>query len=397
MCHICRRLDVVLQSPPPEVIAARKAEEEARVRRFQEQLAALRAQGITPRAPRKQLPGPCPPEKVVVEPAPSHDGAPTFAAYSVPLPELQADPDSDDGYGNSPPATEPEKHRPKFGIRLYDTTADATAERAAMLARRISELTRYDRMSSESFGEDRIEVVALPLPSSTTDEERAVICISHNEAERQVRLPLPDPAVAASWYIAEDFYGSRKILWVIHDLKDSWEEALKRTTHEGGEGVHGHFLQVYYGYEDDSEDDEDEPPRDFYLGAFRLEQLGWLLGDFRGVRGNVFEFFQTHFVPDRVLDKELALPTARIWTARPKATPCVSRRPEAHGSTPIQVRRPTRRRRRLSKVSFPFPPETPFGLPTFFHSTIFTLSMTLIPTSYITSSITVSLIAGFDD
>ncbi|KAK4098281.1 hypothetical protein N658DRAFT_488507 [Parathielavia hyrcaniae] len=81
-----------------------------------------------------------PQSKVVVEPASSHDGSPTFAAYYVPLYALEAVPDSEDGYRNSPPAEETEIYRPKFGLRIYDTTSHATAERAALLARRIPPL-----------------------------------------------------------------------------------------------------------------------------------------------------------------------------------------------------------------------------------------------------------------
>ncbi|KAK4097656.1 hypothetical protein N658DRAFT_526853 [Parathielavia hyrcaniae] len=285
MCHICRRLGIVLQSTPPEVIQMREKQEELYYRAKAEKQAKLHAQGISLPAPRKRLGGRSLPIKVVVEPAPNHDDSPTFAAFSVPLPELETVPDSEDGYSNSPPTHEPEKHRPKFGIRIYDTTSHATAERASLLARRISELTRRERLGRENFQEDRIEVVAFPLPTSTTADERAAKCVSHNEAERAVRLPMPDPAVAASWYIAEDFesYRCRKILRVIDDLRDSWEEALRNPDDMGGNSAHGHFLQVVYGFDDgywDSEDEQDEPPREFYCRKYLLEQLGWVLFNF---------------------------------------------------------------------------------------------------------------------
>ncbi|KAH6843500.1 hypothetical protein B0I37DRAFT_384611 [Chaetomium sp. MPI-CAGE-AT-0009] len=313
MCHICRRLGIVVQSPPPEVVAAQEAEEEAQERRFEEELARLRAEGKPIQAPRKQLPGSIPPTKVVVEPAPSHDSAPTFAAYSVFLHLLQADPDTENGYSNSPPTKESEKHRPKFGIRIYDTTSNATAQRAALLARRISELTWDYRTSRESFQEDRIEIVVLPLPTSSSAEDLAATCIAHNEAERQARLRMSDAEVAASWYIAEDFTGNGwwKALWVIYDLGESWEEALQNTTYMDGDSLHGRFLGVryektaYYPVED-----EDEPPRDFLLMYYRLEQMGWVLSNFRGTRGNVWTFYTTHFIPDKVLDKELDLARA---------------------------------------------------------------------------------------
>ncbi|KAK4129152.1 hypothetical protein N657DRAFT_686531 [Parathielavia appendiculata] len=219
------------------------------------ELAALRGQGISPQAPRKQLGTHVPRTKVVVEPAPSHDGSTTFAAYSLPVPLLPADPDSEDGYSNGPPTTEPKKHRPIFGIRIYDMASDATVERAAVLARRVSELTRDDH---------------------------------------------------------------------------SWEQALEGTTDVGGEALYGRFLRVRYDRTRDESDseDEDKPRREFFVVQCRLEQLGSKLSDFRGFRGNVHRFYQTHFIPDRVLDKELAparAPAAGVEVPRPVVTPYYER------------------------------------------------------------------------
>lgn len=130
-----------------------------------------RAGRSTARAPRRQLfskPG----TLVVTEWAPSHDdAASTWAAYEVPPSVL---PSQDSDYSSSVPADTRRHRRPAFGLRIYDATSDATAGRAEQLARRISELTRDQRVAPDSAQGDRIEVVALPLPlppGRTTSEE----------------------------------------------------------------------------------------------------------------------------------------------------------------------------------------------------------------------------------
>lgn len=108
---------------------------------------------------------------------------------------------------------------------------------------------------------------------------------------------------------------------MINDLKDLWEEALSKadTLHlcllEEREGkvhsLHGHFLDVSYDREFyDSEDEEIErdgkPRPELFAAEMCLEKLGQKLFEFRGVRGNVYQFYKVHFIPDGVLDKELA-------------------------------------------------------------------------------------------
>ncbi|KAL2130242.1 hypothetical protein VTI74DRAFT_6719 [Chaetomium olivicolor] len=206
MCHVCSRLGIVIDYPPPKSdkqIEKEAAEEAAREeaenqKREQEYLDLIAQDKSIPKAPRKQVSTFVPPTKVVVEPTPSHDGTPTFAAYEVQLALLAADPDSPDGYSDSPPSQDPENHRPPFGIRFYDITAGATPERAALLARRISELTYQARYNDRSYDKDRIEVVAMPLPESMAADDQAARCIAHNEAERAARLPIANAAVAAS-------------------------------------------------------------------------------------------------------------------------------------------------------------------------------------------------------
>ncbi|KAK4044234.1 hypothetical protein C8A01DRAFT_31547 [Parachaetomium inaequale] len=351
MCHVCERLGIAVEGPPPGLIEQENAEEEYLDRKKQEYYAALRAQGIpSPIAPRKHLRSRGP-YKVVVEPAPSHDGAPTFAAWGISVSHLDdADSNSKDYYsGYSPPKQAPERHRPPFGIRVYDTTADATAERAALLARRISELTDKHRTSCDGTEKDRIEVVALPLPASTTADERAIRCIAHNKAERAVRLATADAAVAASWYVPGDFAanGTRKRIWVINDLEgELWEDGLRKVdglqwTELRKEfdpaGVYGHFLAVSYdvdpGWYDGEDEDEDSeepvPPRpDFFV---REQCLEWLGDEFFNHRhGNLRDLWTAHFIADGVLDMELALARAAAAgeeVPRPVVIPCVHEEP----------------------------------------------------------------------
>ncbi|KAJ4285990.1 hypothetical protein N0V88_008177 [Collariella sp. IMI 366227] len=314
MCHVCERLGIDIAKPTEEELAREAAEDEAR----EQAEDRLIAEGKKPRRVLKTL---IPRWKIVVEPAPSHDGAPTYAAYEMQLAQLPADPDTPDGYSNSPPTQDAEKHRPPFGIRIYDTTASATADRAALLARRISELTYDQRVGRDgsSYCKDRIEVVALPLPETTTKKERIARCEAHNDAERETRLIIEDPVLAASWFIVEDFdaWPLRKRVFVIHDLQDSWEEAL-RTLDTGS-----------YDCAPTSEDEEtdltylEDPvvPGQRCRGEERLEDLGTHLMFFRD---NVNEFYVSHFIPKGVLEMELALARAEaagIEVPRPVIIP----------------------------------------------------------------------------
>ncbi|KAH6838683.1 hypothetical protein B0I37DRAFT_439948 [Chaetomium sp. MPI-CAGE-AT-0009] len=349
MCYVCHRLGIVVEGPPPRLLEQENAEQEYLEQKQLEYYATRRAQGIPqPPAPRKVLRS-TPTPKVVVEPAPSHDGAPTFAAWSISRSHLDADPATEDGYSDSPPKQETEKHRPKFGIRVYDATEDATAERAAQLARRIFELTcAYRTVSCKQGHEDRIEVVALPLPASMAAEERALQCVTHNRAERVVRLRMQDAALAASWYImAEDLCataGERKQMWVITDLKNSWEEALKMA--DGLEwselrakmyqqGAHGHFLAVSYDvasswYDDEDNEDleKDKPRPEFFAQEYCLEWLGDKFYHF--IDGNLRRF-EEHFVAKGVLEAELALSRAAaagVEVPRPVVIPYVHEEPD---------------------------------------------------------------------
>lgn len=71
------------------------------------------------------------PTKQFVEAAPSHDGKPCFASWIVPYPVWEK-PDDDD----KPPVNK----RPLFGIRIYDVTPEANADRAKELATKLAAL-----------------------------------------------------------------------------------------------------------------------------------------------------------------------------------------------------------------------------------------------------------------
>lgn len=338
MCHVCERLGIVIDYPPPKTDEEREKEEaeeaareEAEAQKREQEYLDLIAKGKPiPKAPRKRLLSgtPPPPNKVIVEPAPSHDGSPTFAAYEAPVPLL--------GPNDTPPSENPEKYRPPFGIRIYDITPTATPERAALLARRISELTYDTRYNDRCYEKDRIEVVAMPLlDQSMTANDQAARCIAHNEAERAARLPIADAAVAASWYIVESFmhgYNCSKELFFIGHLKeDSWEEALRNpdkvrwTEHSD----HGYFRHVLYEKRFDYPDgDEEDRCKEFYPSVeFPLEHLG---GHLSAVRDDAADFYLCHFIPEGVLDMELALAradAAGIKVPRPVVIPY---RPGAH-------------------------------------------------------------------
>lgn len=113
MCHICRRLGIEqktlllssLSETEDEDLQQNQVEEDEA-----EADANLKEEGKTP---EKQVAGYLVPDStVLVETAPSHDGAPTFAAYWVFVTLL------DSANSKSPPSKNPEKHRPPFGIRI---------------------------------------------------------------------------------------------------------------------------------------------------------------------------------------------------------------------------------------------------------------------------------------
>lgn len=349
MCCISTRLNIIVEAPPPDLFPQEYAEQSYLEQNYIDYLSTLPV--TTPgKAPRKQIRS-RPRPVVVVELAPSYDGAPSFAAWCVESPQhLDADPSTADGsYSDDAPPkelgdTERLKHRPKFAIRIYDTTETAMGERAALLARHVAQL-----MDERHLKGVRIEVVALPLAADMDAEGRARKCAAHNKAERAARMAMEDPAIAASWYFVandfrdEDYYGMaglRKVMWVIHDLRDSWEEVLRKT--EGmwsGEvekldldlqSARGHFLMVCYDVDrmwyidpDDDDPDVDTPRPELFVREHALESLGDTL---YGHYEYGLNRFKNHFVAKGVLEAELALAAAEaagIEVPRPVIIPYV--------------------------------------------------------------------------
>jgi hypothetical protein len=204
-------------------------------------------------------------------------------------------------------------------------------------------------MTGSNMGhEDRIEVVALPLPASLTAEERAVKCIAHNKAEQTARLCMADAALSASWYIMVedlDFYasGKRKQMWAINDLKDSWEEALRKADgldwvelqKMDKKGAYGHFLAIsydvassWYDDEDDEDLEEDRPKPEFFV---QEHCLAWLGEEFYHFLDGNLKMFEEHFIPEGVLEMELALARAAaagVEVPRPVVIPYVHEEPD---------------------------------------------------------------------
>ncbi|KDN62926.1 hypothetical protein CSUB01_05942 [Colletotrichum sublineola] len=248
------------------------------------------------------------PAKTIVQPAPSHDGAPTFAAYEVP---------------ESTPETEAEMQplRPPFAHVIYDATHTACPTRSARLARALFDRTVENRRSRDSLP-DRIEVVTLPLPLSFSDDERVEACIRHHEKEFQSRLLIPDKAEAASWFLPErimDRMYARRILILNRFEADSdnnndpevapWEEALHVEDTWGDPKENpdpsrfGSYFEV--NWQPRKQEIADLHPT-YARPAVRFHSHGFAeFGD------SLFEMclpappFYNHFVPDGVLNRQL--------------------------------------------------------------------------------------------
>lgn len=158
------------------------------------------------------MPSPLPKE-TVVEPAPRHDGAPCFTAYTV------------DAENTT---------RPQFVLRIYDTTpAAGSPERTRDLAFKIHRGTEFERCELQpAVDRDRVEVVGLPLPRGTSDEQRIEACMAHHMAE-----------VSSRRQHARDFYlpatfdveGWWRAVVVLDRLEEGWEgAALYRSAPENG-------------------------------------------------------------------------------------------------------------------------------------------------------------------
>ncbi|KAF4825285.1 hypothetical protein CGCTS75_v009683 [Colletotrichum tropicale] len=259
------------------------------------------------------------PWKTVVQPAPSHDGGPTFAAYQV-FENTPEDLNSEDFEATVRPL------RPPFGIVVYDTTHSARPTRSARLARAVFDRTLWYRRRPK-HRPDRVEVVTLPLPESSTDAERAEACIRHHEEEIRNRTLIPNEAEAVSWFLPErimDSNNARRVL-AINRLEEndgddevevaSWEEpisneeyAIEHAARKNPEASgSGSFLRIdwqprkelwpsYKGRDYDPNIDKEMRTRCYGFEAFGNACMELV---------DAIEVFYNHFIPDGVLDLQL--------------------------------------------------------------------------------------------
>lgn len=206
MCFVCKRLGLPEDDEDWTSEQDHDAEEEE-------------IEDPQPQLPRKQLASRAPREETVVEPAPSHDDTPAFAAYSA-LEDTQ-------------PADRINE-RAAYGLCMYDVTPDANPARAEQMARAIFERTKAYRRRPDN-DPDRIEVVALPRPkpkaqSSSADRELAEDCIRHFQEERASRLSMEDAALARSWYLPERLSDAWYAMGIVvtSRVTNRWEEVLDR-------------------------------------------------------------------------------------------------------------------------------------------------------------------------
>jgi hypothetical protein len=304
MCFACRRLGIPEKTPgisDSEELEDEEAEE-------------LETQG--PTLPRRPTVRKSPRRVTVVQPAPSHDGSPIFAAYSVL--ESSRNPDAAD-------------QRPPFGLIIYDTAPGANATRAERMARVMFDRTMSERRRAEN-DPDRIEVVALKPPgiaqpgrTSTefeqlTPRDRAEACIRHFEQERNSRLTIPDLAEAKSWFLPEriddDMYAWG--ILVIDRLEERWEEALGYLEDHPDEDTHvvseeealsspfGSFAKVCWQPREETWELWEmpvTPESRVWLNRMKLELVGCMLGA-DGLLQSVSGFYE-HFLREGILDREL--------------------------------------------------------------------------------------------
>ena len=268
-----------------------------------------------PRRRREQMASRVPRYETVVEPAPSHNNIPAFAAYSV--------------LEGTAPADRMEQRSP-YGLCIYDVTPDANPSRAEQMARLIFERTMDYRRGPDN-DEDRVEVVVAPLPtleapSAAADRELAEHCMSHLKRERASRLMMGDPAVARSWYLPEllsDRWYTMGIL-VMSRVTDRWEEGLnwrdgqpeadRFECYTGGEAYNSQFgtclfvkWQLREGIWREWEAEWEETvtsESQTRVTAYSLEALKSAVLELYGP--GVRRFYE-HLLPDGILDLELAV------------------------------------------------------------------------------------------
>ncbi|KAG7053447.1 ArcA-like protein [Colletotrichum scovillei] len=286
MCRVCERLSY--DPPLPDVPSENEDDNDY----------VYRPYDVPVRSIRKQLI----PIQIVVEPAPSHDGTPIFAAWEKPRIAQRGDWDY--------PSPRP---KPPFGMAVYDITPTATPTRAAKMAHALSRLTRN---RNTEWGGDRIEVVCFPLPSHLTCQERAKACISHHGHEVRNRAVIDNIDDAKFWFLPEDFINewySRGLI-LIDRLEDTWEDAFDcderviQYEDENTRSPFGSFATVYWLPREatwEYYEEEFRPEDRVNMQKYGLESIGRMLG--REGIGNSIRGFYEHFTSDGVLDRELAV------------------------------------------------------------------------------------------
>lgn len=260
-----------------------------------------------PQFPRKQTARRSPKQETVVEPAPSHDNRPAFAAYSV----LE---------GTQP--ADRINQRASYGLCIYDVTPDADPSRARQMARAFYERTKAYRRRPDG-DPDRVEVVVFPRPkvdvqSPEADREHAEHCMRHFEKERASRMVMGDAAAARSWYLPE-LLSNMWYTWgilVISRVTDRWEEGLDWVDKhpeeyscimkKADESLFGTCLlvmwlpreEIWRAYEESI-----TPGEPVGVSAYGLENLRSAAQKL--LRCGVVPFYE-HFLPDGILDLELA-------------------------------------------------------------------------------------------
>lgn len=231
-------------------------------------------------------------ETYVVEPAPSHDGAPCLAAWTrddvLEAPEGWSLSDLPD-FGR----------RPAWSIQVYDTTTtskpeggdDDDREHLGKLARELHEETREERHTHGRSAPDRLEVWGMPLPDDMPEDEKAARCKAHAVAEIASR----DAAAATAAATSDDVgFPIPKV-----DVQERWQRGIvivdrPRELWDEGEGG---FLVAYW----DSRPDYLEALAQEYGGrreepdvsVFRYtrSELGALFG---GLRDGIEAFYQNN-------------------------------------------------------------------------------------------------------
>ncbi|KAK3316281.1 hypothetical protein B0H66DRAFT_592495 [Apodospora peruviana] len=258
MCLICKRLGINLRwQPTPEQEAELQPRNEA-------EAASEEARPL-----RKKLRSRMEPKAVVVERAPAHDGATTYAAYAVPVSSL---PES-----NGRDTTRQQQHRTPFGMRIYDTTtpSDDTAtdadrdRRTALLERRISN----SRATNACRARERWRGASRSWRCRSRPGRRVT---------KEPTRPRRRRGTSSRTY-ARALNGT-----------SSWESALRDAAKDYNLHQRRHYLEVSWDFEEDMSEGEEEgkPKREFYLHRSPMEKLGKELTWFRLY--NVQYFYQEH-------------------------------------------------------------------------------------------------------